>query len=173
MKKDLTSISYSESIEYLYSTTTFRIELPKQYNFYENWLPNRLLSITSVHVETSFAVLFDSRRASVDSYANAEWEELWQNLSKLPQLQSIRVDLFGPLRADVNFLCSLQNLRPHISNRDPRSDSAFLEPLKMVSRPLDFDVYLNWEITNVERLDDAPFRLHRGWTPLRRSYGPM
>jgi hypothetical protein len=143
---------YSEAIEYLYSTNTFSFsDLDSLRYFSCTVLPSRFAAVRKLDLEwvlhwpiyDSFvqALLF-ADPVLYPPYDEASWEEAWRIISEMPNLSILRASI-----------CHTHGFR------NAEYEAVLLAPLRKVTRPRSFEVYVSWE--DGEEIADAPFKLIR------------
>ena len=151
-RQALTASSYAESINYLYSTKTFRFDSPGCFDFQRDFLPRRLQCITTIYIRLRYYEIFDQKKGRRQVYTRHKWEALWSSITDLPRLNKIevRIDSYSPP--------SLPSLGE--GRHDGPMGNSILEPLFAVTQANDFQVWLEWKLSDLDRLAQAPFRVN-------------
>ena len=142
--------SYSEAIDFVYSSTTFAVsDLDCLRHLCATTLPQRFSLIQSLELEWVFSwPIYDPTAQHLlgrDSclyppHGEATWEEIWRIIAtKMTGLRNLRVSLFY-----------FEGFRVQAC------ETRMLAPLWQVKNVRDFDVYVSW---SGGAMPDAPFRL--------------
>ena len=159
---------FAESIEYLYTHTTFLIKIPHSLlDIRHFFLPHRFNAIRSFRFEFTWTQLLKLPNKWYRSGLDRDkWNKVWDVIRCMPCLESLRIDVaegWGRIPGQ----CVIRRHQP-----PTQTEALMLEPLLTVTRPSDFVVTLHWRPSNPSSYDNAPFKLKFPRAGLRSPY-PM